>query len=417
VIRRRAGRGTGADQEQQLIDRAWRRMTVQTAAMFAAALLLLDLLAVFVVVQAGHAASGRLVAQALADKDALTSPPHDAWLYQRDAAGHVLHSPGAPPVPLDPAALAAGRRGDRAVHRGGREYLVRTEPRGAVTVQAALDITDQEHERHRLYLGLIAAGAVGLSLAILVGAVIARRSIGPLGLALARQLRFIADASHELRTPLTQLHTRAQLLDRALRRGGDPGRLAGDTEQLVRGTRHMADIVEDLLQAAQLRNAPGGFGPVDLAALGADALAAERPRAGERGIDLRVEAAPGQAYVVRGAATALRRVLTSLVDNALGHTGTGGHIVIELGRPSAAVVSCAVRDDGAGFDPADRQLMFERFARGGHGDRRRYGLGLALVQETVQAHGGSVSATGAPGLGATFTLLLPAWNGAGSTQV
>jgi signal transduction histidine kinase len=249
-----------------------------------------------------------------------------------------------------------------------------------------------------------------LSLAALVGAVIARRAIVPLGQAFDRQQRFIADASHELRTPLTQLHTRAQLLDRELRRDGDPARLAEDVRQLIRGTRHLGDVVEELLLAAQLRAEPATFGPVDLAELAGEAVAAEQARSAQLSVELRAVAPPDHAYVVRGAATALRRVLTSLIDNALGHTPAGGHVTVRLGHePAAGVVTCAVQDDGAGFDPTGGQRMFERFARGGHGDRRRFGLGLALVREAVQAHGGTVAATGEPGAGATFTVTLPAW--------
>jgi two-component system, OmpR family, sensor kinase len=433
-VRRRRSRAA-AGEEQRLIDRTWRRITLQTAAIFAAALLLLDLVAIVVVVQSGRAAARREVAQAVADRDALTSPPHGIWVYRRDRSGQVLRSPGAPqepPSPTDLAAVAAGGRArDRVVNRAGREYQVRTERQGTASVQAAVDITDQDRQRHYLYLGLGAAGLGGLCVAILVGAEVARRSIRPLGLALSRQHRFIADASHELRTPLTQLHTRAQLVDRALRAGTDPGRLVADAEQLVRGTRQMADILDDLLLAARLRDAPAEFGPVDLGELAAEAVRAEQPRAEQRSIQLRLDAEPASRYVVRGAATALGRVLTSLIDNALGHTPAGGHIVVRL-RPAGSaaaeatargpagpaatgpMVSCTVADDGAGFDPANQQLIFQRFARGTNGvpgERRRYGLGLALVQETVEAHRGRVTATGKPGEGASFTLHLPAWDG------
>jgi signal transduction histidine kinase len=402
-----------ATADQELISRAWRRITLQTAAMFAAALLLLDALAVGLVLQTGHSDARRQVAQAVADQDAMTKPPQGVWIYQRTSGG-LRASPGAPAAPIAPAALdsvfSGGPTRTATVHRAGREYEVQTRRVGSVAVQAALDISEAERERHRLYWGLAAAGLVGLGLAALVGAVIARRAIVPLGQAFERQQRFVADASHELRTPLTQLHTRAQLLDRELRRGGDPARLTEDVSQLIRGTRHLGDVVEELLLAAQLRAKPATFGPVDLAELANDAVAAEQARSTQLSVDLRAVVPTDGAYVVRGAATALRRVLTSLIDNALGHTPAGGHVTVRLAHePAQRVVTCRVQDDGAGFDPTGTQRMFERFARGGHGDRRRFGLGLALVREAVQAHGGTVDATGAPGTGATFTVTLPAW--------
>ncbi len=403
---------TGADHE--LVRRARRRATAQIAVLFAGAVLLLGGLAAALVLQTGHADARRQVAQAVTDRDALTSPPRGTWIYLQDGAG-LRTSPGAPTRPADPRALAAtvadGHARDTLLHRGGREYQVRTERVGAATVQAALDITDAERERHRLYAALAAAGAAGVLLAVAVGAVIARRAIAPLGEAFARQQRFVADASHELRTPLTQLHTRAQLLERGLADGGDPQLLRADAGRLVAGTRHLGEIVQDLLLAAQLRAGPVDAGPVDLAELAREAVDAERVRADARGVRLRVEGdAPAP---VRGVATPLRRVLAALLDNALAHTPAGGHVRIQLSTADRDTVSCVVTDDGEGFPDADRDVIFQRFARGGHGDRRRFGLGLALVREVVQAHGGSVRASGQPGEGASFTLVLPAWSSDG----
>jgi two-component system OmpR family sensor kinase len=70
-----------------------------------------------------------------------------------------------------------------------------------------------------------------------------------------------------------------------------------------------------------------------------------------------------------------------------------------------------VRDDGVGFETVDSDRLFERFARGGQGAGRRFGLGLALVREVVQAHNGTVTASGAAGQGATFTVTLPEYTG------
>jgi two-component system, OmpR family, sensor kinase len=397
--------------DNQLIRRARLRATVQIAVLFASAVLLLDGLAALLVLQTGHADARRQVAQAIADQDALTNPPRGTWIYRQDGHG-LRRSPGAPEVPPDPADLAAthadGRARNSLLHRDGREYQVRTERAAGGTVQAALDITDAERERHRLYAALAAAGIAGLLVAVVVGAAIARRSIAPLGDALARQERFVADASHELRTPLTQLHLRAQLLERGLASGADAEQVRADARALVAGTRHLGDIVQELLLAAQLREQPLATGPVDLAHLARDAVEAESARAAQRGIALTVRAE--QVAPVRGLATPLRRVLAALLDNAIAHTPAGGHVQIRLASgPDAATVSCVVEDDGEGFPPGDREAIFERFARGGHGDRRRFGLGLALVREVVQAHGGTVRADGRPGEGATFTLVLPAW--------
>ncbi|MFI5934226.1 sensor histidine kinase [Actinoplanes sp. NPDC051494] len=110
--------------------------------------------------------------------------------------------------------------------------------------------------------------------------------------------------------------------------------------------------------------------------------------------------------MVPGHQAALRRVLTALVDNALSHTRGGGHVSVELGRDKT-MITVVVRDDGTGFDPADAERLFARFARGGHGDHRRFGLGLALAREVITGHGGTIEAWGRTGQGAVFTIRLP----------
>jgi two-component system, OmpR family, sensor kinase len=402
--------------EQRLITRTWRTIALQTALVFAVALVALDTLAVALITYTAHHDARREVAQTVLDPDALTAPPAGIWFYLRQG-GALRVSPGAAATPPDPVALREVAAGAPArVHKvryAGREYLVDTARRGAATVQAALDLSDQEREMHRLYLGLATAGTAGVGLAALVGGQIARRAIRPLGQALARQHRFIADASHELRTPLTQLHTRAQLVARQHVGGRDPARTAEDIAQLVRGTRQLSELLEELLLAAQLRTEPQHFGPVDLAAVATGAAEAERPRAQEREVCIRTTVGPGP-HTVRGIEPALRRVLTAMLDNAMGHTAAGGRIDVKVaGDADGADVTCTVRDNGVGFAPEEAHRLFERFARGPHarqhGDSRRFGLGLALVQEVVHAHGGRVTATGSPGEGAAFTITLPRW--------
>jgi signal transduction histidine kinase len=168
--------------------------------------------------------------------------------------------------------------------------------------------------------------------------------------ALARQRQFVADASHELRTPLTQLHTRAQLLQLDLRTGTTGTGVIADVDQLVIGTRHLGEVVEDLLLSTQLARRDDAAVPVDLRKVAADVIAAHRARATAHGVELTLVPGAAETSVVRG----------------------------------------------------------HEAARGGHGDHRRFGLGLALAQEVVTGHGGTIEAWGHPGQGAAFTVRLPA---------
>ncbi|PSK62748.1 Sensor-like histidine kinase senX3 [Micromonospora sp. MH33] len=200
------------------------------------------------------------------------------------------------------------------------------------------------------------------------------------------------------------LHTRAQVLARRARsRPAD--RLTDQLDQLVADTRALGEVVEDLLVSAAAEHQPLPDTEVDLAEVAREVVASMSAYAQEHQVELRVEA-PGPARV-RGARTALRRALTALVDNAVGHAIDGGHVTVSVtGRDGR--VAAAVADDGVGLDPAEADRLFDRFAHGTAGAGRRFGLGLALVQHVARAHRGTVELAGARGRGATVTLLLPA---------
>ncbi len=256
---------------------------------------------------------------------------------------------------------------------------------------------------------LLIAGAAGVIIAGLVGFLIARRAVRPLGEALALQRRFVADAGHELRTPLTILHTRAQLLARRLGPQHAQAPLVG---QLLADSQALSELIEDLLISAQLQRDPRGADTIELADLAAQVARSVRAIADPARIAVVLDAAPG--LTVRGSRAALRRALTALVDNALAHCTAGGTIRIAVCRAEKGV-DLAVIDDGEGIDPADVDRLLERFARGtslapgspGAGEARRFGLGLALVREVALTHGGDLAITGSPGRGATVTIRLP----------
>jgi signal transduction histidine kinase len=390
---------------------AW-RFTVQTAAMFIAGLLALGALALVLIDRAQSADNQRALREAIADLDAITDPPTNIVVYEVNAQGSraSLQLNGRP---LDAGAIARVQNGappqTGIAHANGRTYQLRTARRDDLTVQAGLDLNNQIAQHRRILGSLGAVTLVGTGVALVIARVIALRAIRPLGDALERQQRFVADASHELRNPLTQLHTRAQLIEREIDTERQP-ELAGDVARLVRSTRQMSDILDDLLASAQLQAQPQDVQRVDLAEIATDVVDSDRDRATSQQIELAV-ARHGGPHTVVGSPTALRRVLGSLLDNALGHTSAGGHIAVDVDTPRPDQVVCTVRDDGTGFSPATARTMFDRFARGSHGTGRRYGLGLALVREVIAAHRGTIIAESVPGRGATFTITLPRASG------
>ncbi|MFY1635032.1 sensor histidine kinase [Solwaraspora sp. WMMB335] len=342
-----------------------------------------------------------------------SGPPGCTWLFLLH--GSQLQVGSVPPpagFPLRSAldTVAATRAAqETTVKRNGTVYFVLTQPRGGDTIQAVFDARYQLADRRHLLLALAVTEAIGLLAALASGMVVGWLTVAPLAEALVRQRRFIADASHELRTPIAQVHTRAQVLARRARNGALPPDYTADLDRLVGTTRRLGEVVDDLLLSARLAAAPADArpaDPVDLAALVETAVLAESDRSDECGVVIALSR-PDEPLSVTGVESALRRVVSELLANALRHSQPGGRIDVLVRRSELGdAIELIVADTGDGFDPDDR--IFDRFHRGAGADRLRVGLGLALLREVVTAHRGTIEAAGHPGKGAMFTVRLPA---------
>jgi two-component system OmpR family sensor kinase len=220
----------------------------------------------------------------------------------------------------------------------------------------------------------------------------------------ARLRRFVSDASHELRTPVTTIRGYAELY----RHGGL--REPGDLDQAMRRTEQesvrMASLVDDLLLLARLDE--GRLlhrEPVDLGVLGIEAAADARAVAPDRTITAEV----AEGVMVEGDEYRLRQVVGNLVGNALDHTPTGTSVSVRVSDGDERAV-VEVHDDGPGMEPEVAARAFERFSRA-DASRSRHaggaGLGLAIVQAIVVAHGGAVALESEPGRGTTVRVELP----------
>ena len=391
---------------------ATRRLAALTAGAVTIVLLVVGGLLLAVVSREQAAEARTALRQAVVDADDLMSHPSTVGVWTQAADGTQRRSPSAPtwlPVAAAVGAVSSidlGHTDERTVTRRGEDYRLLTVRDGHMLTQATTSTDPQSDEQHRLLTGLVVAEIVGLGLSVLLGGLLARRAMSPLVTAMDRQRRFVADASHELRTPLTLLSTRAQLLERSLRRRDATSDEHAESQALVADTRRLAEVVDDLLLSASLADQPSRGETVDLVALARAAVDAAGRYAAEQGVQISGPG-PGESPVtVMGAPGPLRRVLDALIDNAVAHTLAGGHVTVRV--TAASKVTVQVVDDGTGIDPAVASRLFDRFAHGpGTGGRRHFGLGLALVREVVQAHHGSVDAGPTPGGGATFTVTLP----------
>ena len=297
---------------------------------------------------------------------------------------------------------------------GGFEVL--TVQRGDDTVQVMASTFEQHQERERILGGLALAGGAGLVLATLAAAVLARRAVRPMAQALEQQRRFVADAGHELRTPLTLLSTRSQLLARRVRDRSTPAEqrdrlVERDAAGIVADTAGLVSILEDLLTEADDRT-PVPQEPVDLVEVVGSVVASATAAADAAGVRLTVVTGTSGPATVLGARTALARAVAALVDNAVDHAQ--GEVGVRVDRVGRSVV-VRVADDGHGVAAETLPRMFDRFASDRRptteaGERRHFGLGLALVSEIARRHGGTVSADNRqpPPSGALLTLTVPA---------
>jgi len=222
---------------------------------------------------------------------------------------------------------------------------------------------------------------------------------------LAAQQRFIADAAHQLRTPVAGIKTQTELAIRESQSGNAQIPL----HQLHVATEQTTRLINQLLSLA--RAEPGTERAhfterLDLNKLVREAATDWVPRALARNIDLGFDS-PLESAMIEGDAFLLREMLNNLLDNAIRYTQSGGQVTVRI-VPDAANIMLSVEDNGPGIPESERERVFERFYRVLGTGVDGCGLGLAIVREIAQRHGGEVTlGQGASGRGTLVRITFP----------
>ncbi|HEY8291209.1 MAG TPA: HAMP domain-containing sensor histidine kinase [Thermomicrobiales bacterium] len=254
----------------------------------------------------------------------------------------------------------------------------------------------------RLIMALIGGGVVIFS--VVGGLFLVRQVMVPVRRSLTQQQAFVANAAHELRTPLAVIQATTEL---ALMRERSAREYRDALEAIGTSVAETSTMIADLLTLARI---DAGRQPVVRSQVNVGALvttiAEEAMHAfPDHPISTDID---GEA-TIEGETPLVQRLLANLVENACHYTPPGTPVAITV-RPEREWLAIRVRDEGPGIAPAEIEHLFERFYRGASGIESGHhgaGLGLSLVQQIAEAHGGRVGIASFVAVGTTVTVLLP----------
>ena len=241
-----------------------------------------------------------------------------------------------------------------------------------------------------------------------VGAVLALRGINKEAETMKLRGALIANVSHELRTPLSMIRLGAETLKRGRLKEKERAEIE---DQILREVLLLSHLVENVLDVARIQNRSTkalAFTPVHPRDLISNLLTTYESWIRSKGFtcDVQVDDAIGEQMWDRDAVS---RALLNLIDNAIKYSADQKAIEVVLRQDDEHVI-IEVRDHGIGISAPDLQKIFDPYFRAQFSDtitRRGAGLGLTLVQQIVESHGGKVEVESTAGAGSTFRLMFP----------
>ncbi|HEX5126952.1 MAG TPA: sensor histidine kinase N-terminal domain-containing protein [Rhodocyclaceae bacterium] len=229
---------------------------------------------------------------------------------------------------------------------------------------------------------------------------------------LQAQQRFIADAAHQMRTPIAGLKMHAELALQEAAQANDPLQLQRSIAHMHAGVERAARLINQLLALARAEASSEkvhAFTRIDLNELVREVLGDYVPLALSKGIDIGAEDADVEIWL-DATPILMFELVSNLVDNAVKYTPHGGRVTVRVARDPGDThrILLTVQDSGPGIAPEDRERVFERFYRVLGSAAEGSGLGLSIVREVAELHGGDVVLRGGDGgVGTCVSVSLP----------
>ncbi len=306
------------------------------------------------------------------------------------------------------------------------QFLTTTDPKAVIGRPIAevtdnrslLDLLEWSQSEHRTQYGEVRLDQrvfnAHLSLIEGLGCVVVMQDITHLKELDRIKSELVSMVSHDLRSPLTAILSYVDLMGRMGDLNDQQKEYAGQVKQNVKA---ITELINDLLDVRQIE---AGLDrereKVQVDALARNAAESLRSRAQQKRLSLVFQAADKLPPVL-GNPVRLRQIFANLVDNAIKYTPEEGEVKVHLFQEEGQVVA-NISDTGIGIPLEDQPHIFEKFYRvkGVTETHEGTGLGLSIVHSIVEAHGGRVWVNSIPGMGTTFTVMLPAYDAKGAPR-